>query len=285
MNWDAIRKEFETSDITLKALAEKHEIKLGTLKSRKSREGWERATKKDATKQKKVATPVKEDATNIPIREEVIEAIVESDALTDRQRLFCLYYVKTFNATQSAIKAGYSADTAHVQGPRLLGNVRVKAEIQRIKKEMTQGLFVDAMDVLNKWVKIAFADVTDYLTFGKKEVEVMGAFGPLKDEDGNVITRMVNYVDFNESDVVDGTLISEVKQGKDGISVKLADKMKALEKLSQYFDLFPDNFKRQIEEEKLKLAQAKVSKDGDDQEKDVAAALRGLIHGINTKAD
>lgn len=51
MNWDAIRKEYETSDITLKALAEKHEIKLGTLKSRKSREGWERdATSSNATK-------------------------------------------------------------------------------------------------------------------------------------------------------------------------------------------------------------------------------------------
>lgn len=60
MNWDAIRKEYETSDITLKTLAEKHEIKLGTLKSRKSREGWERATKKDATSN---ATKKKKDAT------------------------------------------------------------------------------------------------------------------------------------------------------------------------------------------------------------------------------
>ena len=61
MNWDAIRKEYESSDITLKALAEKHEIKLGTLKSRKSREGWERATKKDATRKR--ATSKKKDAT------------------------------------------------------------------------------------------------------------------------------------------------------------------------------------------------------------------------------
>lgn len=63
MNWDEIRKEFETSKITLKALAEKHDIKIGTLKSRKSREGWTRdPTKKDATKKKKVATLEKEDA-------------------------------------------------------------------------------------------------------------------------------------------------------------------------------------------------------------------------------
>lgn len=63
MNWDEIRKEFETSKITLKALAEKHDIKIGTLKSRKSREGWSRdPTKKDATKKKKVATKATKDA-------------------------------------------------------------------------------------------------------------------------------------------------------------------------------------------------------------------------------
>ncbi|WP_017795174.1 phage terminase small subunit [Oceanobacillus kimchii] len=60
MKWDNIKKEWETSKITLKDLAAKYEIKLGTLKSRKSREGWSReATKKDATKSKKVATKKK----------------------------------------------------------------------------------------------------------------------------------------------------------------------------------------------------------------------------------
>ncbi|KQL57225.1 MULTISPECIES: phage terminase small subunit [Bacillaceae] len=62
MNWEEIREEYETTTITLKALAEKHGAKLGTLKSRKSREGWERdATKgEDATK---VATNRIRDAT------------------------------------------------------------------------------------------------------------------------------------------------------------------------------------------------------------------------------
>lgn len=60
MDWGLIRKEYETSDMTLKAIAEKHAVKLGTLKSRVSREGWARdATKKGATKRKKVATSKK----------------------------------------------------------------------------------------------------------------------------------------------------------------------------------------------------------------------------------
>ncbi|MCY9549106.1 hypothetical protein M5W82_19700 [Lysinibacillus xylanilyticus] len=50
-NWDEIQKEWETTKITLADLAEKHDIKLGTLKSRKSREKWSRdVTEKDATK-------------------------------------------------------------------------------------------------------------------------------------------------------------------------------------------------------------------------------------------
>ncbi|MGE8004029.1 phage terminase small subunit [Lysinibacillus sp. NPDC093216] len=60
-NWDEIKHEWETTKITLADLAEKHEIKLGTLKSRKSREKWSRdATKKDATKTVKVATKEKQ---------------------------------------------------------------------------------------------------------------------------------------------------------------------------------------------------------------------------------
>ncbi len=57
-NWDEIRKEWETTKITFKALAEKHDVKEGTLKSRRSREQWSRdaTSKKDATKNNKVAT-------------------------------------------------------------------------------------------------------------------------------------------------------------------------------------------------------------------------------------
>lgn len=70
VNWDEIKQEWETTKITLADLAEKHDVKLGTLKSRKSRDGkdgnpWSRdaTAKKDATKSKKVATISSKDAT------------------------------------------------------------------------------------------------------------------------------------------------------------------------------------------------------------------------------
>src|SRR5690606_24785807 len=57
INWEEIRKEYESSDITLKALAEKYGLKDPTIRSRKSREKWQRnATSKNATQRKNVAT-------------------------------------------------------------------------------------------------------------------------------------------------------------------------------------------------------------------------------------
>lgn len=159
----------------------------------------------------------------------------------------------------AAIKAGYSPDRAHVTGSELVRNSKVAEEIRRLKGEMQQGIFIDAMDVLNKYIQIAFADITDYATFGKKEVPVIGMFGPVEDEEGNVVTEERNYVDFKESSMIDGTILTEVKQGKDGISVKLADKMKALEMLSKYFDLLSDNDKKRLQEEKLKAETMKIA--------------------------
>lgn len=52
-NWNKVREEYKAGETTLKELAEKHDIKISTLKSRKSHEGWSRdPTQKDATQKK-----------------------------------------------------------------------------------------------------------------------------------------------------------------------------------------------------------------------------------------
>ena len=61
---------------------------------------------------------------------------------------------------------------------------------------------------------------------------------------------------FKPSDEVDVTIITELKLGRDGVVVKLADKMKAIDFLAKYFDMVRDHFKRQLEQEKLKIAHA-----------------------------
>lgn len=185
----------------------------------------------------------------------------ENPELTEKQRLFCLYYVKDFNATMAAIKAGYSKDTAHVIGCENIRKPNIRVEIKRLKGSLQEELFIDAMDILQVYMKIAFADVTEYLTFGQREQQVMGMYGPVfegKGKNKKPVMETVNYIDLNSSKEIDGTILSEVSQGKDGIKIKLADKMKALEKLEKYFDLLPDKHKRRIEEEKLQIERERL---------------------------
>ncbi|PEE04594.1 terminase small subunit [Bacillus pseudomycoides] len=229
-------------------------LKPSQIRKWKSQDKWDEQMNGNVTIAKRSVTNVKN-----PKTKEKLKEILEDEELTEKERLFCLYYVKYFNGTQAAIKSGYAKESAHVQSSRLLRRERVSSYIKELKGELVENVFVEAMDVLKEYIKIAFADITNYITFGQKEIEVEVGENTTTDEDGNEITetiteaRMVNYVDLQDHEMVDGSIITEVKQGRDGVSIKLADKMKALDKLAQYFDLVPDNFKRQIEEERHRM--------------------------------
>lgn len=222
-------------------IATELELNPSQIRKWKSQDKWDEQMNGNVTIAKRNVTNVKN-----PKTKEKLKEILEDEDLTEKERLFCLYYVKYFNGTQAALKAGYSKDGAHVQASRLLRRERVSSYIKELKGELVENVFVEAMDVLKEYIKIAFADITNYVIFGQREVE-------FESEDGTPITRMMNFVDLQDYEVVDGSIITEVKQGRDGISIKLADKMKALDKLAQYFDLVPDNFKKQIEEERHKM--------------------------------
>jgi len=56
--------------------------------------------------------------------------------LTDRQLKFCQEYIKDYNATQAAIRAGYSEKTANRAGSRLLSDVDISDYINQLKKEV-----------------------------------------------------------------------------------------------------------------------------------------------------
>ena len=58
--------------------------------------------------------------------------------LTPKQAAFVAEYVKDGNATQAAIRAGYSEKTADVQGPRLLGNVGIQQALQQVRGTAVQ---------------------------------------------------------------------------------------------------------------------------------------------------
>lgn len=242
--------------------------------------GWKSKDKWNGVLQSKIRSTPNKNKVVKKNKEPPKEPIIENDNLTDKQRLFCIYYIKYFNATKAYRKA-YECDyaTAMASGSRLLRNVKISREIDRLKAEQASELKLDVRDVLQKYIDIAFADITDYVSFGNRESPMRDQYGEiLTDENGEQIMDTHSYVDLNESDEVDGTIITEVKQGRDGISVKLADKMKALEMLSKYFDLLSDNDKKRLQEEKLRMEINKLQNgDGSSsKESEVAAMLRRL---------
>ncbi|MEO3150844.1 terminase small subunit, partial [Turicibacter sanguinis] len=116
-------------------------------------------------------------------------------------------------------------------------------------------------------IDIAFADLTDYLSFGRRQVEMPD--GP----------RIVNYVDLNESSEVDGTIITEVSQGKDGVKVKLADKMRALDFLAKNMGLLSFDVKERLtlERERLELSRPKETESREDKLDQYLEALQGMM--------
>ena len=233
MNWEKIRKEFETSDITMADLAKKHKVKPTTLRSRKNRENWQRNATKEAT-QRNTKT-LQRDATQSKPK-----LVIENDNLTEQQKLFCLNYLQHFNATK-AYQEVYKVDykTASANGSRLLVNANIKHELTNLKAEMQQGIYIDAKDILSEYVKQAYADVTDFLEFRLVEEPMRDTLGQvvIDNETGEPVMKRKNIVEFKDSEEVDGTLIQEVKMGKDGASLKLMDKQRALDAIMKYVDV------------------------------------------------
>ena len=220
----------------------------------KSLDHWDEELKGNVTIPKDNVTKQNNGIEKPPKTELLPEEIetLNNEELTEKQRLFCLYYVRWFNATKAYQKA-YSCDyfTAAANGPRLLGNARIKEEIQRIKDAKIKQTMYSTEDYFQKMIDIAYSDVTDYLSFGQEEAQ---------DKNGN--TFMMNVINLKESCDVDGTLIQEVKQGKDGIAVKLVSKEFALKWLDKHYSEATDLQKAQIEQ--LRAQTDKLKADSND---------------------
>lgn len=237
-----------------KDIAEKYGVTINTVKSWKVRYNWKKDKSKSVhTKSKKVCT---QNENKKGVQEAIadeVNQVIENTGLTDKQRLFCLYYIRCFNATKAYQKAyGCSYEVAMTEGSNILRNPKIKNEIRRLKQNRLNREMLSEEDIFQKYMDIAFADITDYVEFGREIVPVMGPFGPVivKDEDTGEkleVKKEINVVRFKESIEVDGTLITEIKQGKDGASIKLADRMKALQWISDHMDLATAEQKARIE--------------------------------------
>lgn len=145
--------------------------------------------------------------------------------LSDKQERFCREYLRDLNATQAAIRAGYSKRSAEMQASRLLRNDKVKKFLETNSKKIADKLEISAERVLNELAKLAFYDARKMF-----------------DDDGNPIH--ISRLDDNAAASIVG--VEVVTRGNDDhgyadiMKVKLADKKGALELLGKHLKLFTD---------------------------------------------
>lgn len=160
--------------------------------------------------------------------------------LNDKQRAFCEYYIGNYNIKMAAVKAGYAPKSAHVVGWKLRQDPDVNRYLAWLKLQVGRECHIQAVDIIDHYIRIAFSDITDFIEI--KE----GKFGGKK----------VNIVDLER---IDGQLVKKVSQNTNGgFSIEMVDKMRALQKLEQYFDVMPKDWRQKIEERKLELAEQKL---------------------------
>lgn len=252
------------------------DVPEGTVRSWKNRYGWD--SNANATLQKPKHNVANRNAAEKKAVAKAVEHVMENPGLTDKQRLFCVLYIRCFNATKAYQKAyGCRYEIAVTEGPALLRNPRVKEEITSLKQARLNQEMLDESDIFQKYMDIAFADITDFVEFGREKVQVMSAFGPVEVQDPDTgekvpLMKEINIVRFRESSEVDGTLISEVKQGGDGASIKLPDKLKALEWLADHMNMATEEQKARVAAIKLRMG---VSDEEEMEDDGFLEALKG----------
>lgn len=219
------------------------------------------------------------------LNRKLVQAVEQNEELTEKEKAFCLHWVKSFNATAAALAAGYDTRYPNRVGWELLQKPHIKAEVQRLKEIRNMDMLGAVDDVLALHWRIAFGDLGDFVDWGRVEVPVMGAFGPVMiqvpgSEEKVVLKEIVNDVRFRDSTRVDTQLVSKVKIGRDGASIELRSADKSMAFLERYFTMNPmDKHKKAFDEAKLALERQK-SQVG----KEPPVQDDGFIEAMNAKA-
>lgn len=233
-----------------KDIATKYGVSLNTVKSWKSRNGWQRgATNKKGAHKKAKRVHTKKQKVVQARSPDVIDELVNNDELKDRQKAFCLYYLQRYNATWAYQKAyGVDYETASVNGSKMLRNTKVKKQLTELKKQQSAELYATANDIMLGYLKQAYSDVTDVLEFKTvkrlKWVKIPDDTGEYEDMDGHYrldpkidpetgeqAFYYENLVLLKDSNEIDTSNIKSIRIDKGEAVVEMYDKQRAMKEL------------------------------------------------------
>ena len=144
---------------------------------------------------------------------------IEYDKLSAKRQRFVDEYCIDFNGKQAAIRAGYSVRSANEQAARLLTNDNVKKALEEKKLEIAKESKLKTSDVIDELRKIAFSDITQLLSFNNSKAKIKSSRKLSEDAKKT---------------------IASVSQTQNGLTIKMHDKVKALELLGRYLNIFTD---------------------------------------------
>lgn len=148
--------------------------------------------------------------------------------MNDKQRRFAQEYLIDLNATQAAIRAGYSAKTASSQGERLLRNVEVQRAVTEAKAARSEETGINAAWVLKRLADESFADLADLY-------DELGRVKPVKD--WPLVWRQ---------GLVAGIEVETIGEGAGHVTkVKISERIKRVELIGKHVDV--QAFKEKIE--------------------------------------
>lgn len=146
--------------------------------------------------------------------------------LTKKLEQFCQEYLVDLNATQAAIRSGYSKRNATKIGHQVLQKHQVQERLAVLMNKRERKTEISQEMVLQELAKIAFSDLRNFVSWSVDGVLVKDS-EQISDEHASAISEIIDS-----------------KSGKDGdrnIRIKLHDKVAALEKIGKHLGMFKDN--------------------------------------------
>ena len=163
-------------------------------------------------------------------------------ALTDKQARFVAEYLVDLNATQAAIRAGYSPDTAYSIGSENLKKPEIAAAVDEGRQASLRALGITRERVLEEMARIGFSDIRKAVRWGASVAVPWtgGEAGEVDPETGEPcrVHHPIALVDSDEVDDATAAAISEVALTKEGLRVKFHDKLGALDRIAKHLGLY-----------------------------------------------
>jgi len=155
----------------------------------------------------------------------------QDSSLTNKMELFCREFVIDYNATNAAIKAGYSVHSATSKGCDLLKDKAVIKKVKELQQEMQKNLGITAENVVAELAKVGFSNIQDFIKPGNSI------------EDISKMSR-------EKAAAISSVEINQVTVGRKKVTTvkfKLHNKVEGLEKLGRHLGIFEKDNKQKTD--------------------------------------